>query len=63
MRAGMKRSITRQGDVRGGEQHRELVLVEIVLVAVLIAVVQQVPAVDFLDQRQMLRANESDLPR
>ena len=51
----MKGTVAGEIDVGRREQHRELVFVEGVLVAALIAVMQQMPAVDLLDQRQLLQ--------
>ena len=54
LRAGVESAVAREVDVQCREQDRELVLVEGMLVAVLIAFVKQVPSIDLLDQRQLL---------
>src|SRR5665213_1691838 len=48
-RTRMKRVITSQVHVHGREQDREFILVEVVLVAAFISVVEHVPAVQLLD--------------
>ena len=58
----MKRAVAGQVHIHGREQDREFVLVEVVLVAAFVAVVEQVPAVRSFDQRQLLQRARGILP-
>ena len=53
LRACMESPVPRKRRLRSGQEHRKLVLVELVLVAGFIAVVKEVPAVNFLYERQL----------
>ena len=62
LRPWMKGSAAGQRDIRGGQQHRKLVFVVLMLVAELKAGMKQVPSVGFLDQRQVLQRTRRILP-
>ncbi len=55
LRPRMKGSAAGQRDIGGGQQHRKLVFVVLMLVAELKAGMKQVPSIGFLDQRQLLQ--------
>ncbi len=62
LRSGMKGSAAGQRDIGGGQQHRKLVFVVLMLVAELKAGMKQVPSVGFLDERQVLQRTRRILP-
>ena len=62
LRPRMKGPAAGQRDIHGGQQHRKLVFVVLMLVAELKAGVKQVPSVGFLDERQMLQRARGVLP-
>src|SRR6266404_3583827 len=62
MGACMESVVASKACIRSGQQHRKLVLIVVVLVSGLVAVVKQVPSVDFLNKWQMFQRPRGIFP-
>ena len=62
LRPRMKGPAAGQRDIHGGQQHRKLVFIVLMLVAELKAGMKQVPSVGFLDEGQVLQRTRRILP-